>query len=136
MKQDDYFLKQIDVLGKVLSRILGRILGLKNDGEIIDLELENQELKAELNVDLKEFLSVPKEGLADFLRTEKRMKENNLEKFSEIVFLLAMESHDLSEKTELLDRALSILEDVDEKSSIFSMERMNLMDRIKKEKNT
>lgn len=100
------------------------------------MEAENQVLKAELNVDLKVFLSVPKQDLADFLRTEKKMKENNIEKFSEIVFLLAVEKRDEVEKTELLDRALIMLEDVDGKSSVFSSERMKLIQRIKEEKNS
>ncbi len=55
MKQDDYFLKQIDILGQILGRILSDLLKLKNKGERKDIiEITNHELKKELEINLNE----------------------------------------------------------------------------------
>ena len=36
MKQDDYFLKQIDILGRILGKIVSDLLKLKSKGEIME----------------------------------------------------------------------------------------------------
>ena len=40
MKQNDYFLKQIDNLGRILGKILADLLSLKSQGEVIEI-MEN-----------------------------------------------------------------------------------------------
>ena len=60
MKQDDYFLKQIDILGRILGKIVSDLLKLKNKGEIMEsIEITTQALKNELDLNLNEILLLP-----------------------------------------------------------------------------
>jgi hypothetical protein len=58
MKQDDYFLKQIDILGRILGEIVSDLLKLKNKGEIMEsIEITTQALKNELDLHLNDIFS-------------------------------------------------------------------------------
>ena len=59
MKQDDCFLKQIDILGRILGKIVSDLLKLKSKGEIMEsIEITSQALKSELDLNLNEIFDL------------------------------------------------------------------------------
>ena len=92
MRQDDYFLRQIDILGRILGKILTDLLKKKGTGEIMDtVEVTAQALKSELDIDLNSLLLVNNENLVVFLKTEKKFGEQHLEKMAELFFILGQD---------------------------------------------
>ena len=93
MKQDDYFLKQIDILGRILGKIVSDLLKLKNKGEIMEsIEITTQALKNELDLNLNEILLLNNDEFVTFLQEEKKFNNGHLEKIAEILFLLGYEN--------------------------------------------
>jgi hypothetical protein len=132
MRQDDYFLRQIDILGRILGKILTDLLKKKGIGEIMDtVEVTAQALKSELDIDLSSLLLVDNENLVEFLKTEKKFGEQHLEKMAELFFILGQ---DLKNEKALLflEKSLTIYEYLNKTSSTYSLDRIYKIDKIKK----
>ncbi len=132
MRQDDYFLRQIDILGRILGKILTDLLKKKGTGEIMDsVEVTAQALKSELDIDLNSLLLVNNENLVEFLKTEKKFGEQHLEKMAELFFIL---DQDLKNEKALLflEKSVTIYEYLNKTSSTYSIDRMHKIDKIKK----
>jgi len=124
MRQDDYFLRQIDILGRILGKILTDLLKKKGTGEIMDsVEVTAQALKSELDIDLSSLLLVDNENLVEFLKTEKKFGEQHLEKMAELFFILGQ---DLKNEKALLflEKSLTIYEYLNKTSSTYSLDRI------------
>ena len=132
MRQDDYFLRQIDILGRILGKILTDLLKKKGTGEIMDsVEVTAQALKSELDIDLNSLLLVNNENLVEFLKTEKKFGEQHLEKMAELFFILGQDLK--NEKVLLfLEKSVTIYEYLNKTSSTYSLGRMHKIDKIKK----
>ena len=132
MRQDDYFLRQIDILGRILGKILTDLLKKKGTGEIMDsVEVTAQALKSELDIDLNSLLLVNNENLVEFLKTEKKFGEQHLEKMAELFFILGQDLK--NEKVLLfLEKSVTIYEYLNKTSSTYSIDRMHKIDKIKK----
>ena len=132
MRQDDYFLRQIDILGRILGKILTDLLKKKSSGEIMDsVEVTAQALKSELDIDLSSLLLVDNENLVEFLKTEKKFGEQHLEKMAELFFILGQ---DLKNEKALLylEKSVTIYEYLNKTSSTYSLDRIYKIDKIKK----
>ena len=132
MRQDDYFLRQIDILGRILGKILTDLLKKKGTGEIMDsVEVTAQALKSELDIDLNSLLLVNNENLVEFLKTEKKFGEQHLEKMAELFFIVGQ---DLKNEKALLvlEKSVTIYEYLNKTSSTYSLDRMHKIDKIKK----
>ncbi len=132
MRQDDYFLRQIDLLGRILGKILTDLLKKKGTGEIMDsVEVTTQAIKNELDIDLNSLLLVNNENLVEFLKTEKKFGEQHLEKMAELFFILGQDLK--NEKVLLfLEKSVIIYEYLNKTSSTYSIDRMHKIDKIKK----
>ena len=132
MRQDDYFLRQIDILGRILGKILTELLKKKSSGEIMDsVEVTAQALKSELDIDLNSLLLVGNENLVEFLKTEKKFGDQHLEKMAELFFILGQDIK--NEKALLfLQKSLTIYEYLNKTSSTYSLDRIHKIDKIKK----
>ena len=132
MRQDDYFLRQIDILGRILGKILTELLKKKSSGEIMDsVEVTAQALKSELDIDLNSLLLVGNENLVEFLKTEKKFGDQHLEKMAELFFILGQ---DLKNEKALLflQKSVTIYEYLNKTSSTYSLDRIHKIDKIKK----
>ncbi len=132
MRQDDYFLRQIDILGRILGKILTDLLKKKGTGEIMDsVEVTAQALKSELDIDLNSLLLVNNENLVEFLKTEKKFGDQHLEKMAELFFILGQ---DLKNEKALLflQKSVTIYEYLNKTSSTYSLDRIHKIDKIKK----
>jgi hypothetical protein len=130
MKQDDYFLKQIDLLGRVLGKILAELLKLKSKVEVIEMSaFTSQTLKSELDIDLDELVSMTDIAMIQFLQNEKNFNHNHLEKIAEILYLIDFDSDNT--KDLILKKSLVILEFLDRTSTTYSLERISKIELIK-----
>jgi hypothetical protein len=131
MIQDDYFLKQIDILGRTLGKILANLLNLKSQGEIIEvIEITAQSLKSELDLDLNELLNISNNNLIKFLQDHKKFNPDHLEKIAEILFELgSLINNDI--KINILEKSLTIYDYLNHKSLTYSHDRIRKVEKIR-----
>jgi hypothetical protein len=130
MEQQDYLKKQIDQLGKVLSKILSDFLGLKNNGQInAALDITNRTLKNELNFDIQDLLDIPTDNFIDTLTTQRNLTTDNLDKLAEILFLIADNRQDNNKK--IYEKCMKIYEYLEKTENIYSLDKQWKMKHIK-----
>jgi hypothetical protein len=131
MIQDDYFLKQIDILGRTLGKILANLLNLKSQGEIIEvIEITAQSLKSELDLNLNELLNTSNTNLIKFLQDDKKFNSDHLEKIAEILFELgSVVNNDI--KINVLEKSLTIYDYLNHKSLTYSHDRIMKVEKIR-----
>jgi hypothetical protein len=133
MYRRDYFKKQIDELGKVLTSLLSDLLKLRNDGNTNGgVETTNEVLQKEMAIDLPQLLSIPNDTFIEEL-TKKQITDDNLNHLADIFFVLAEDANEQNTQKELLyKKSLLLLEYVQKSDSTYSMERHEKIERIKK----
>lgn len=130
MKQDDYFLKQIDILGRILGKIVSDLLKLKSKGEIMEsVETITLALKNELDLNLNEIILLNKEEFLKFLQEERKFNNENLEKLADILYLLGDNSTSENRITKL-EKSLIIYEHLNKNSTTYFPERIKKIERI------
>jgi hypothetical protein len=131
MKQDDYFLKQIDILGRILGKILADLLNLKSQGEVVKIiEITSQSLKSELDLDLNELLNISNIDFIKFLQEDKKFNKGHLEKIAEILFELgSVINSDF--KINVLEKSLALFDYLNHTSLTYSLERITKMEKIR-----
>ncbi len=136
MVRRDYLQKQIDLLGRVLGKILTDLLGLKNVGEIMEgIDSSTMALKNELNIDLEELLELTNDEFIQKLQTENKFNSDNLEKLSEIMLVMAdkifLEEKTKDKSLKLYIKCIALFEYVETIESTYSLERNKKIDQIK-----
>ncbi|MCF8407443.1 MAG: hypothetical protein K9G36_00610 [Crocinitomicaceae bacterium] len=131
MNQDDYFLKQIDLLGKILGKILANLLNLKSQGEVKELmEITSQSLRSELDLDLNELINISNTELVNFLQEVKIYTNEHLEKIAEIFYELGFVI-DNEFKNNVLEKSLTLFEYLNHTSLTYSHDRITKMEKIR-----
>ena len=131
MNQDDYFLKQIDMLGRILGKILANLLNLKSQGEVKELmEITSQSLKSELDLDLNELMNISNTDLVNFLQEDKKFTNEHLEKIAEILYELGFVI-DNEFKNNVLEKSLTLFEYLNHTSLTYSHDRITKMEKIR-----
>lgn len=131
MKQDDYFLKQIDILGRILGKILADLLNLKSQGEVVEImEITSQSLKSELDLDLNELLNISNSDLIKFLQEDKKFNNGHLEKIAEILFELGSVINS-NFKINVLEKSLTLFDYLNHTSLTYSLDRITKMEKIR-----
>lgn len=133
MYRRDYFKKQIDELGKVLTSLLSDLLKLKNDGNTNrGVEATNEVLQNELTIDLSQLLSIPDDTFIEELK-KKQITDDNLNRLADILLVFADDANEQGTQRDLLyKKCLLLLEHVQQSDSTYSMERHEKIERIKK----
>jgi hypothetical protein len=132
MKQDDYFLKQIDVLGRILGKIISDLLKLKNSEDVMgSIELTNHALKNELDFNLNDMLLLDNKELVNFLKVKMKFNNSHLELFAEILYTLGFDQIS-SNKMNILEKSLVIYDYLNKNSDTYSLQRIAKMDKISK----
>lgn len=137
MQQEDWLIRQINQLGRVLGKILADLLGLKARGQVGEgIEAAEQELNNELDLNIDVLIWIPKEEFIKSLKDGKKLSDENLENLAGIFFLIAEELNQkgmVNEKMKkLYERSLIIYEYLDNNSSIYSFDRHFKIEKIKK----
>jgi hypothetical protein len=137
MQQEDWLMKQINLLGRVLGKILADLLGLKSQGQVgLGIEAAEQALKNELDLDIDDLILIPRDQFIITLQEGKNLSDDDLEKLADIFFLIAEELDqsgiDADKKKKLYERSLTMHEYMDKKGSTYSFDRHLKIDKMKK----
>lgn len=127
MKQDDYLLNQIDLLGKVLAKIIDLLLGRKNENEVFEINqlvLQTNEHTAPIKI--IEVLELPNSQLIEFLVIQ-NFKVHHIEKLAELFQLL---SNDNTNTINCLEKSLILYNYVQNYSLTYSSERVKRIAKI------
>ena len=130
MKQDDFLIKQIDLLGKVLGKILSDLLKHKSNSEIFDVyNFVQENLKNDLNIELESLLSFNEKELIAYLSEIQKFENKHIEKIAEILYLFGDQPK--NEKTIVcLEKSLVLYQYIHSTSTTYSHERVAKIDRI------
>jgi hypothetical protein len=136
MQEEDWFIRQINQLGRVLGKILTDLIGLKNQGQISEgIEAAEQALKNELDLNIDNLTSIPAEKFIKTLREDNKLSDDNFDKLADIFFLIAEEldqrGTDKEKKKKLYESSLTIYEYLDKTSSTYSFDRHYKIEKIK-----
>lgn len=132
MGQEDYLKRQLDQLGRVLSKMLTGLLGLK-DKTTPDNEIDqvNQELKAELGFTFDEFARLENEELIRILEIEKQFSNTHFEKLADLFLFIADNSDNIRGK-QFYEKSLLLYKHLEETESTYSRDRYIKVERILK----
>ena len=133
MEFEDYFKRQIDEIGKMLAALLGRLTGLKMEGQFGQgLDLVKQTLDEESVLNYNELASVPPDKLIDHLN-KKNIRHENYEKLAELFFEMAegLENTDRQAAMDFYEKSLKIHIFLNQSGSVYSFERHYKIDEIK-----
>lgn len=133
MGQEDYILRQIDILSRIIGKILADLLGVKNKGEIIEIDSIIEVLKSELDLDLNQIFELNDEDLFTFLVEERKFTLDNLEKMAEIFFVVGsdMLKRDNNSCHKYLKKSLTLLEYINSRDSTYSLGRIKKIEKLK-----
>jgi hypothetical protein len=129
MKQEDFILREIQKIGDLLLAMMGK-LRKKQDISQIKRDLDELESVTDLSVD--KILQMEPYKMVQVLEKLEQFNIQNMELFAQTLF----EMHalfDANRSNMMLERAIFILEYLEEREKTFSMSRQDLITLIKKE---
>lgn len=133
MEQQDYLKRQIDLLARMLGKVLAHLVGLKNKGDVSEgIEITNQILKDELDLDLDELSAVDTNKFVSKLTGEKGFNNDSLDKLAEILLLVA-DSRQRKERKILLEKCLAIYVYLQNTETTYSLDRFMKIEKLEKE---
>lgn len=116
----------------MLGKISSDLLGLKNNGQIVDgIEIMYQTLKGELDLDIRELIHINNDDFIETLTTKKGFNNDNLNKLADILLLIA-ENGQEKDKRLLYGKSLIIYEHLEKAENIYSLIRQEKIELIKK----
>ena len=130
MKQDDYLLNQIDLLGNVLAQIIAQLLIRKTNNEFFEVsEVTIQISEKEAPITIAELLELSNDELTEFLLSH-QFQLNHFEKMGELFHLL---SNGSTQRLNCLNKSLTLYNYVHTHSTTYSSERVNQIRKIEEE---
>lgn len=134
--KQDYLKKQIDQMARVLGALLTDILGLKNEGKILEIEAQiERTFVKDLGFNFDEVMKTEPVKLIEYLMENKSFEEVHLNHVGNILFELGIEKSKASEKQKYYERALVIFEYLQSISTTYSFDYMIKVNRMKEELN-
>ncbi|MEG2064341.1 MAG: hypothetical protein RRY23_04270 [Alistipes sp.] len=128
---EDYILREIDKIGKVIEAILFRIGILKksNNDETL-YETTKVELLERLDLDIDTLLE--NENFTDILIEKYGFSNNNLEKFAELLYDFVNTSQDQIERMKLVSCIGAIYKYLEKNEASLSLDRYYILKELEK----
>lgn len=133
MEQKDTLLKQIELLGRVLGKVVSQIIESKSGNIHLVVENTQQTLQAELNLDLEKLICLEENDLQAYL-TSLNFNTAHLEKLSE--YLEAVAKTKTTETHIFLQKAITLLDIADAVSASMSFTRISRKQKLQKQLNS
>ena len=131
MEQEDYLKRQIDQLGRVLGKILTKLLGLGSNGQASQrIETTNQILKEESDLNIQELIDLKTDGFINTLISEKNFTHKNLDQLAEILLLIADSKPD-KDKKNIYEKCLTIYEYLETAEKTYAFDRQMKIKQLK-----
>ena len=130
MEKQDYLERQIQQLTQALTRIISNFLGVKNQSVSNEiLEQTNNSLNEYFGFDLSDLSKLSNEDFIKIIQSNNSFNMKNLDKLSDFIALFS-EMKPENEKIILLQKSLAVIDYIDKKESIYSLERQIKKDKI------
>ena len=130
MEKQDYLERQIQQLTQALTRIISDFLGIKNQSVSNEiLEQTNSSLNEYFGFDLTDLSKLSNEDFIKIIQNNKSLNIENLDKLSDFIEMFANQKT-VNEKIILLQKSLAVIDYIDKKESIYSLERQMKKDKI------
>ena len=133
MEKRDYIKAQIEQLGKMLSLVVAKFMGLKLEGKAEQgIEVSQQTLKSELDLDVDKILALDPPALTEYL-DDRHLTADHIEKLTDYFIAVADYKLPLNEETAVLyyEKVLQLYGIIDATSHAYSFERFGKEERIK-----
>ena len=130
MEQRDYLLRQIEIMTQVLVNLIRRLLGLKDIYEEEVQQTTDEVLKEQLDLSIDKIINTEIDEIEELIFKRKGIHKSNIDLFAEILLINAKTKQNPEQKVNLLNKALRLLEWLDNTENTFSMERHKKMNEI------
>lgn len=135
MEQKDYFLREIEKIGLIISAIRQILLGGPKENLAITIDVQIQRAKEllynRIGLDLEKFLSMEVNQSWAYLSEFDGLNIINIEKFADLLFLIGVNGPSDRQKI-FLEKALFLYEKTNLESKTFSFERNSKINEIQK----
>jgi hypothetical protein len=132
VEQRDYLLRQIQMMAQVIAAIIRKLTGLKDSGTEEELkQVTDTMLNEYFTTSLDEIAQTPLEKTVEFIIQNKKLHPVNVDLFAEMLIIHANKTEDQTTRTKLLERALSLLDWIDQTGGIYSVERHEKIQSIR-----
>ncbi len=125
MEQRDYFMRQIEQLGRALGKALADLAGYRKTGNVAEgIEQGVQFLKTEVDIDIDEVLSFSSEELTAFLKS--RLHSTLImDQLAALLYEMGIDREEINGDLvhDFYKTALAIYRFIDESESSYSIER-------------
>ncbi|GHT48005.1 hypothetical protein FACS189440_10490 [Bacteroidia bacterium] len=130
MEQRDYLLRQAELFGQVLGKLLAKLLNLKNQEQSSAIEITDQAFSEDLGLDINALTALDTNDLINLLIAENKFSNENLERLADIFFIIAdNSSHE--ERNLLNKKCLAMYESVEMSDPTYSINRQFKIEQIK-----
>ncbi|WP_298478805.1 hypothetical protein [uncultured Maribacter sp.] len=128
IEEKDFILREIQRLTLLLKQLISKVTDLDSGNISNGIEETEQALKSEFDLSIKEISEISNK---DLLRIIQGMNETHIEQLIELVFELIKKIKASNEninldQSELIKKNILMINKLDENSTTFSMERMNI----------
>ncbi|WP_271393521.1 hypothetical protein [Aequorivita sinensis] len=126
--EKDYLKREIQKLNLVLVSLIDKISGINSNNTNNEISSINEVLENEFDLSLEKISNIK---TADLIKHISTLHESHIEKIAKLIyqFVVKIQSLDLGENYELnktAEKGIIIIEFLNQKSKMFSVERMNM----------
>jgi hypothetical protein len=130
LQRQDYIIKQINQLGKVLSKLLADVLGLKHDLKITEADsIVNSVFEKELGFNFDEFLAIKDAQFIPFLISNK-FDLASMEELANLFFEIGTSSTEKEKQIICFSKAKIIYNHLNTERKTFSFEFMTKLNAM------
>jgi len=125
----DYLEREIERLSVLLIGLIEKISGSKSENTQDELDEVSQALKGELDLSVSEISQIESSELLNHLSN---LQESHIQQLVELLYQLYVKSEQLDmNKSKIAEKAILLIDYLNENSNTFSLERMNMKDKLK-----
>jgi hypothetical protein len=125
----DYLMREIERLSVLLIGLIEKISGSKSENTQDDLDEVSQALKGELDLSVSEISQIESSELLNHLSN---LQESHIQQLVELLYQLYVKSEQLDmNKSKIAEKAILLIDYLNENSNIFSLERMDMKNELK-----
>ena len=125
----DYLMREIERLSVLLIGLIEKISGSKSENTQDELDEVSQALKGELDLSVSEISQIESSELLNHLSN---LQESHIQQLVELLYQLYVKSEQLDmNKSKIAEKAILLIDYLNENSNIFSLERMDMKNELK-----
>ena len=125
----DYLEREIERLSVLLIGLIEKISGSKSENTQDNLDEVSQALKGELDLSISEISQIESSELLNHLSN---LQESHIQQLVELLYQLYVKSEQLDmKKSKIAEKAILLIDYLNENSNIFSLERMDMKNELK-----